>query len=144
MSSLPQIEPIVARVEDEPGYQREIWEPTWNCFCCQDTGIVRPHLASKVIKGYNWNIHKLPVCTRPNCNGFTQLSAGIAHMLDQRLTATVCQQLDQLERESWEETIKMQFERIQQLAQAKSLRTRPRTPEEEEIARFRHQLSLVE
>jgi hypothetical protein len=132
MTELPKIEPIVVRREDEVEFQQEIWQPTWNCFCCQDTGIVRPHLAKLVIDGYDWNIHKLPVCTNPKCSAVNQLSEAIAYILDHRLSATVCQQLDQLETENWKETVTLRFENIQQLANQKSFRLCNRTTEEEQ------------
>lgn len=134
---LPKISPLVVRAEDEPGYQKEIWQPTWNCFCCQDTGIVRPHLARLVIDGYDWNIHKLPACRNSKCNAATKFSDPVAMMTDSRLTATICQQLDQLSREDWKQTTQLKHETLQKLADSKSLRTRERTSEEEEIAKER-------
>jgi len=142
MMEFPQMDPIVARPEDEPGFEREIWQPRWNCFCCQDTGIVRSHLVKLVMKDFDWNIHKLPVCRNPKCNAAPPFSEKVAHMLDCRLSATLCQQLDEFSREDWKQTIQVQFETIQQLAQAKSLRKHPRTPEEEELAKSQHQFFL--
>lgn len=141
---LPQLDPIVARPEDEPTFQREIWQPTWNCFCCQDTGVIRPHLIRLVMKDYNWNIHKIPACRNPKCNASSKLGEAITHMLDCRVTATICHQLDQLSRDDWKQTTQLKHETLQQLANTKSLRQRARSPEEDEIAKERKRIAEEE
>jgi len=133
MMELPKINPLVTRQEDEPGFEREIWQPTWNCFCCQDTGIVRPYLAELVIDGYNWNIHKLPACMNPKCKCVSTLGEAMSRMLDCRLSTAICEQLDQFAREDWKTTIEFKHEILQQLADSKSLRSCSRTQEEENM-----------
>ena len=144
MTNFPQLPRYILRQEDQPGYDKEIWQPTWQCFCCQDTGIVRPDLVKLVISDYNWSDDALPICQKEGCSVGSKLGTAVLEMADYRLGKDICNELDKFRREDWKKTIQIKFETIQQLAQSKSLRTRPRTPEEEEIARFRHQLSLVQ
>jgi len=142
MSQLPQLPRYILCQQDQPGYEKEIWQPQWNCFCCQDTGIVRSHLARLVIPDYNWSHDALPICQHPSCHMQDKLSETVLRLADYRFTATLCQQLDQFSRDDWKQTIELKHETLQQLAQAKSLRKHPRTPEEEELARSQHQLLL--
>ena len=57
------------RPETEPGYEREAWRPTWKCFCCQDSGLIKEHLVKTVIDGYNPNTDKLVRCNATDCEG---------------------------------------------------------------------------
>ncbi len=53
MSELPKFErsPILPNeVED-----KEIWQPRWHCFCCQDTGQIQAHLVRLIIPDYDPN-----------------------------------------------------------------------------------------
>ncbi|WP_414552514.1 hypothetical protein [Anabaena sp. CCY 0017] len=112
---LPELPPEPIRDEDQPGYQKEIWQPSWRCFCCEDTGIVRSRLAAMVIHGYNSNRDRLPICQAPGCN------AGVnwLHLegnIDMRLTAAICQELDRISREDWRQSTQQKFVNIQALS----------------------------
>ena len=63
---------------------------------------------------------------------------------DQRFTAGICSQLDALAREDWRNTVKAQQKRLVNLNCVKSLRQRPRTPDEEVLAYHKHQAALAE
>ena len=134
---LPKLKPLAKRQEVEVG-DKERWKPTWNCFCCQDTGKVRTHLVSLVIPEYNPNRDRFPICQ--NCH----LGESWIHLegnYDLRLTPDICQELDRFAREGWKKTRRdwhenqksqTQFEQeFQQLTQSKNLRKRDRSPEEE-------------
>ncbi|WP_051470206.1 hypothetical protein [Fischerella sp. PCC 9605] len=144
---LPQLPPEPIRREDEPGYEKEIWQPSWNCFCCQDTGKVQPNLVRLVIPEYDYDRDRIPVCQAPGC------SAGTSYLhlegcIDMRLRAAICQELDRIERENWRQTtlnkVALIQERIKQTAAAKSLRQHDRTHDEEIMAAERHQVALAE
>jgi len=44
-----KLKPIAMRPECEPDYDRQLWQPSWDCFCCHDTGFVIDKLAGYVI-----------------------------------------------------------------------------------------------
>ncbi|MFK0730438.1 MAG: hypothetical protein ACIWVG_04585 [Gloeotrichia echinulata HAB0833] len=113
--NLPELPSQPVRDEDKPGYQKEIWQPTWHCFCCQDSGIVRSHLAKMVIPTFDFDRDLLPICQAPGCNAggrWLRLQGNI----DMRLTATICQELDRISREDWRKSIRRQVD-IRALAQ---------------------------
>jgi hypothetical protein len=135
------------RPESEPDYEKELWQPNWRCYCCQDTGIIRPRLATLVIEGYDPSKDKIPVCQNQGCSEV--LGESINHCLDTRLKEDICQQLDQYERENWRKTliywqkqrqlIKEQQAKTIELSQKMSLRKQQRTPEEHQSAQRRHE-----
>ncbi|NEP02039.1 MAG: hypothetical protein F6K58_25955 [Symploca sp. SIO2E9] len=148
---LPQLPPMPMRPEHEPGYSKEIWQPQWRCFCCHDTGIVVSHLAAMVIKGYNANRSKFPLCQNPNCHAEVGIPEEYNHCLDFRFNGEICAELDKRERQSWQDWTKGRQQRLSELntkvsalAEGMSLRKRQRTPSEEIEAQRRHQEVLDE
>lgn len=146
MKKLPR---IPMRPEQEPGADKSLWRPTWKCFCCHDTGVVRNHLAAMVIEGYDFSRDKLPRCQNPDCQAGNYLDSGeTARCLDYRLNAEICQELDASERESWNETLLRQHQyRINFSGVCKNLRKSVseagrisvhRTPQEQEQAERNH------
>lgn len=136
------------RKEDNPDYEPEIWQPSWRCFCCHDTGEVYPHLARFVIAGYELGKDKIPRCQNPGCTAGGHLdSSTLNGMIDYRFTAVICQELDAIHREDWRQTTQMKAALVAQkvalLARAKSLRERDRTPDEEMSARQKHAAVLA-
>lgn len=141
------------RREDEPGYEKEIWQPDWKCFCCHDTGIIYDSLAALVIDGYDSDHDKFPRCVNPGCNAGSDWDSEIlTDCVDYRISALTCQKLDAIERENWRRTIESQFEAIhnsvkdtvKDTARGMSFKRvkRDRTPSEEEIAKKRHESAL--
>lgn len=138
--SLPKLSRQPVRPDKESSVDAEIWYPEWRCFCCHDTGIVRPKLASLVIPDYDYDKDLHPACYRcgagsvyTNCEEY-----------DQRLTRGICGELDRIERENWTATVKERQQRILEtrlLAQAMSMRSSDRTPDEELVAEKRHELA---
>lgn len=138
--NIDKLPPLSMRKEDDPGTEKQIWQPHWNCFCCHDIGIIKPHLAALVLDGYNPNRHKFPRCMNPSCKaGSDWDSEALADCVDVRVSSLTCQKLDAIEREGWREAIKQKLENIQALARAKSLRSRDRTSLEQEEAQRRHE-----
>ncbi|MGK7916479.1 MAG: hypothetical protein AB4038_13210 [Prochloraceae cyanobacterium] len=144
----PELEPIPMRREDEPGYEKEIWQPDWSCFCCRDTGIAI-NAARLVIKGWKLDSHKIPVCQEDGCQAGEKLAnhpeRQVQASLDWRLNAPLCRQVDELERSSWREWVKQRQQShltnnkvIDYSAAVKSLRSRPRSSEEEHLAQRKH------
>ncbi|MDJ0581670.1 hypothetical protein [Crocosphaera sp.] len=135
---------IPMRPEEEPGIEKEIWQPKWKCFCCYDTGIVNAGLAELVIDGYDFNRDKLPRCQNQGCDaGEHYDSPSITKCIDYRLSPEICKQLDQIQRENWRQTqekwrenqkIKINYSSI-----LKSLRVIDRPPEEDYEAKRRHE-----
>ena len=106
MENLPQLEPISLRPECEPGYQKESWKPTWKCYCCMDTGLVLDRLSSQVIPGFSSEKHKTLLCNASGCKaGRDKVSPTLIDEgnFDTRLSREVCDRLDQMEKESWED-----------------------------------------
>jgi hypothetical protein len=145
---LPKLPRQFVRREDKPGYQPEIWQPSWRCFCCHDTGTVNQHLAKLVIEEYNPNKDKIPRCQNPGCTAGENLDFLSSQVVDYRFTAAICQHLDSIHREDWRQSTQTKAaliqEKIAQLAQQKSLRKRDRTPTEEMEAQQKHAAVLDE
>ena len=96
------------RREDEPGYEKQIWQPNWRCYCCHDTGIITPYLATLVIDGYNPKHDKLPRCINPGCEAGSEWdSCALENCIDYRVDAKICQKLDALEREAIAEGLRI-------------------------------------
>ena len=138
LEKLPSLPREFMRREDEPGWNREIWQPSWKCFCCHDTGTVQSHLAALIIEGYSLGHDKLLVCQNPACDTPVGVSGKYSNCLDFRLNATICKTLDKFERDAWRKWVRERQEKYKEinakvvaLADAKSLRERVRTPYEE-------------
>ncbi|MBE9129644.1 MULTISPECIES: hypothetical protein [unclassified Coleofasciculus] len=154
--TLPKLPRQFVRLEDSPDYEREIWQPSWRCFCCRDKGEVAPHLASLVVERYELGKDKIPRCQNPGCNAGENLDSLGKSMVDYRFTAAICQQLDVIHREDWRQTTQLKAACIAQktaaLAQQKSLRkcvseagriSVHRTPTEEMEAQQKHAAVLA-
>lgn len=128
------------RREDKPGYEQEIWQPNWACYCCRDTGIVSANLVTLVIADFDPKHDKLPKCSNPDCQaGENWDSEALVNSLDYRLSAATCQKLDALERESWRQTVKLKQSQISALTRQRSLRKRDRSSQEEMESQRRHE-----
>ncbi len=140
---LPQLprEPIRPEREQLPD-DKEIWQPDWRCFCCQDTGTISQNLSRSIVPDYDPHRDKRPACQHPRCEAGRLLRGDFNY--DQRFTAGICSQLDALAREDWRNTVKAQQKRLVNLNCVKSLRQRPRTPDEEVLAYHKHQAALAE
>ena len=90
MNNYPELQPLQLREEAQPGYEAESWKPTWNCFCCHDTGLVQDLLVKKIIKNYVSGRHKPVECNATNCN--IQLGRYLykTNTLDRRFSAEIC------------------------------------------------------
>jgi hypothetical protein len=143
MKKLPR---EIIRREDQPGYEeRAIWQPSWQCFCCHDTGEVNQHLVRLVIDGYSQSKDKIPRCQNPGCSAGERLDS-LNGMIDYRFNAAICQELDEIHREDWRQTTQNKAaliaQKISEVAKSKSLRKRDRTKEEEQVALRKHQENL--
>ena len=119
--NLPELPPQPIRDEDKPGYQKEIWQPNWRCFCCQDSGIVRPSLAEMVIRSYDSNRDRLPICQAPGCNTGAKWLHLEENNIDMRLTAAICRELDRISREDWRQSTQQKFINLKGLCQKMSI-----------------------
>ncbi|MBW4600503.1 MAG: hypothetical protein KME29_13125 [Calothrix sp. FI2-JRJ7] len=146
-----KILPIPVRTELTPKPEgEEIFKmPTWKCFCCHDTGWVRPHIAKLVIAEYDSNRDRTPVCQ--GCEQGRQWFH-LKGNIDTRLHQITCKELDKWERDNWEETVRTQFEKllknkdfvdesVSHIATAKSLRQRARISSEQSYAQYKHDLA---
>jgi hypothetical protein len=149
MKKLPR---QIVRNEDKPGYSKTIWQPSWKCYCCRDKGIVSNHLAVRIIEGFNHRTDQMPYCQNPSCGAgeYLLINEEIEKVLDMRLNAAICQELDLIERQDWQQMLHQQYqnqlramEMVDQLASKKSLRQRARTPEEEQSALTKHEENLL-
>lgn len=144
----PSLPPLIRRPEDQEDLDKPIWQPSWNCFCCHDTGFVYANLISKIIPDYDCSKHKIPVCQRRDCRKGKVFLANetIAPSLDTRFTPDICSQLDQFSRQQWQSWAKQKQKIILSRRDldklTHNLRTRSRTPEEEIEARMRHEEAI--
>ena len=141
-----KLKPIPLRPECEPNYNKQVWQPNWYCFCCQDTGFVLERLAAYVIEGYTLGQHKIARCRASKCQAEIGETLEASGSLDNRLTREICDYLDNLEREEWALTLKRKHELrklalglVDELAERKSIRLRQRTLEEEMMVRRKHE-----
>lgn len=104
----PQFEPMPVRPEEEQEAQ-EIWQPSWNCFCCQDTGKVQPHLVRLVMPNYDYNRDRIPICQACSC-GDKLYHLNEFGVIDTRFDLLLCKKLDALARDEWKKATKDQFE----------------------------------
>ncbi|NMG10704.1 hypothetical protein [Brasilonema sp. UFV-L1] len=146
--NFPQLPREPIRPEREKPEAEEVWQPTWKCFCCQDTGKVQLHLIRLVIPDYDHHRDKSVVCQNPQCSAGGIIRGNPNY--DQRFTASTCAKLDQFSRSDWQQSILKGFsethleiqKRIKEFATAKSLRQRDRTPTEEMLAQQLHAAAL--
>jgi hypothetical protein len=105
--NLPQFErsPILPDVEKD----KEIWQPRWNCFCCQDTGEIQGHLVRLVIPDYDHNRDRSPICQA--CNKFNKHNLIECGVFDTRFDLFLCKKLDAISRAQWKEATEKQFEK---------------------------------
>ena len=142
MNNYPKLEPIQLRDEAQPGYEASAWKPTWKCFCCHDTGLVRVPLIEKVIPRYVSGRHKPVECNATHCD--IQLGRDLykTETLDRRFSADLCDRLDRDERQMWAEWSKEQHQKRLKLIDSnvtKNLRFRSRTNYEQLEVERRHQ-----
>jgi hypothetical protein len=140
-----KLKPIPLRPECEANYDKHIWQPSWCCYCCHDTGFVLDRLADSVIEGYVSGRHKIPRCQATRCQAEIGETLEASGSLDERLTPEICDYLAYLEREDWAQTLAHQHELrkqalglVDELAERKSMRLRRRSCQEEMEVRRRH------
>ncbi|QFS50623.1 hypothetical protein [Nostoc sphaeroides] len=109
--NLPTFErsPILPNVEED----KEIWQPRWHCFCCQDTGQIQAHLVSLIIPDYDPNRDRIPVCQ--GCNKFDRHNLRDYGVLDTRFDLFLCKKLDAISRADWKQVKELQFEKYKNL-----------------------------
>ena len=142
-NNFPKLERLLLRpeLEEQP---KQVWRPTWHCFCCEDTGYVKDVLIKLVIPDYDSDKDRNVACR--NCERVSIYSLEISDSLDWRFSSSLCARLDLIHRDNWAKTVQKQSELRKQthllvddLAQSKSIRLRRRTPSEEMSARRKHQ-----
>jgi len=149
MKERKKLQPIPLRKEDDPNYEPEIWQPSWNCFCCEDTGLAK-HAAELFIEGYKLEKQKFPVCQNPGCEAGVKFGQvpDLQYSLDWRLEAWMCTEADRSQREVWREwALRQQQKRlalkIDLSTIGKNLRKRDRTSTEALEAQQKHQAVLA-
>ncbi len=100
---LPKFERQPLRPDKEATTDNEIWFPDWNCFCCHDQGRIPPILVERLIPGYDYGRDKAVACQR--CDAGAWMTG---EEYDQRFNRLICNQLAEIERANWIETVKGQ------------------------------------
>ena len=114
--NFPQLPREPIRPErSKPEAEKELWHPTWKCFCCQDTGKVQLHLIRLVIPDYDHHQDKSVVCQNPQCQAGEMIRGNPNY--DQRFTASICAKLDKFSREDWRLTQARKFVNIKALSE---------------------------
>ena len=138
----PKLERLLKRPELEK-QPKEVWRPTWHCFCCEDTGYVRDVLIKLVIPDYNSDKDRNVACR--NCDRVLIYAQAIIESLDWRFTPDICAQLDRIYRDNWMQTVEKQSQLrrqalglVDELSERKSIRLRRRLPQEEIEVRRKH------
>ena len=103
LPQLPRLLPLILRPETEPGYERVAWRPTWKCFCCHDTGMVQYSLLKQVIPDYGGRPHKPAKCNASLCEYELGITLQMSNTLDLRFDSFICDLLDKIERQCWQE-----------------------------------------
>ncbi|MBD2458850.1 hypothetical protein H6G80_32935 [Nostoc sp. FACHB-87] len=143
IEDFPQFEPLPVRPEEDTR-DKEIWQPSWKCFCCQDTGKVQPHLVRLVIPDYDYNRDRLPICQL--CSAGDKLYHLVDFgVIDTRFETLLCKKLDALAREEWKQATQEQFQITKkrvglitdELAVTHSLTKRKRTQNDEREIQIR-------
>jgi hypothetical protein len=129
--------------------EKELWHPNWNCYCCQDGGVVAAKLVSIIIPDYDPIHDKLPLCNASGCDkSMWACTLDLVSLTcDWRFEERLCNELDKIERENWRQTRKQKFDVIaatKKLADEMSLRNRERDSEEHYLAEQNHRLVLDE
>ena len=140
MKNLPKLPPLYLQAEVKSGYQKQAWKPTWKCFCCHDSGLVRESLVRQVIDEYDPSNHKQVRCNASSCQ--SSLSDNLFDTLDNRFSIALCDKLDLIERQMWAEWSKEQNQKRLRLIDSnitKNLRLRSRTNYEQLEVERRHQ-----
>lgn len=145
MEKLPIFEPEPIRPDlvAPEILDKEIWQPNWKCFCCEDTGLIQNlWLIKKVMPNYKPGRDKMIACQKPRCEAGWNYRAN--EQYDQRFLGNICAELDRLNRKDWEATVLTQWEAaknrqlLENLAAGKSVRQRDRTLTEEQQTQRRH------
>lgn len=127
----------------------EIWQPSWHCFCCHDSGIVLEYLVKMVIPDYNDFLDKFPRCNRPGCNSGSHLTSdALIDSTDDRLSAAICKKLDEFERQQERQAMSDYAhnlrQRAAQLTKNMSIRSSDRTLEENrEVQRRKEEIENI-
>lgn len=141
---LPKLErsPILPNERED----KEIWQPRWNCFCCQDTGQIQAHLVRLIISDYDPNRDRIPVCQ--GCNKFDRHNLRDYGVLDTRFDLFLCKKLDAISRADWKQVTEKQFEmfkqRVNQIAKTHSLASGDRSlNDEREVAQRKAEIEAI-
>ena len=141
-NDFPKLERLLLRPELEE-QDREVWRPTWHCFCCEDTGYVRDVLIKLVISDYNSDKDRNVACR--NCGRVFLYARAIIDSLDWRFTNDICARLDRIYRDEWAQTVEKQSQLkrqalglVDELSEKKSIRHTRRSPIEKMEVRRKH------
>lgn len=89
---------------------KPLWKPDWNCFCCEDKGVIRYHLILKIMPDFNSWHHRQPICNRlKSCQeGMLKVFATEGDIWDTEL----CYQLHLLNKEYWRKWLENEYESL--------------------------------
>ncbi|MHC5747779.1 MAG: hypothetical protein ACYTXT_39175 [Nostoc sp.] len=149
MTELPKFErlPINDKTERD---DKEIWQPRWHCFCCQDTGQIQAHLVRLIISDYDPHRDRIPVCQ--GCNKFNKHNLRDYGVLDTRFDLFLCKKLDAISRSEWKNVTEKQFEKYKkqlyiatnQISKSHSLASSDRTSNDDrEVAQRKSEVEGI-
>ena len=96
--------PNFTEPEKEPEEDRELFQPHWRCFCCQDSGLVVD--PDWIIERYDPRLDPAALCQKLGCTvGSHFVDRGI---VDERFSPALCSQLDAIKRKDWQDTARNQ------------------------------------
>lgn len=146
--SLPQFPREPIRSSEKISTDRELWQPNWNCFCCEDTGFINTSLVRQVIPDYEPSTDRLPIClTCTKAEWAMSADQRVSQTLDWRFDAALCRQLDRTNRQWWRETAREWYKQrlgLSGLTEQMNLRQRDRTLQEQQLAEQKHRNAIVE
>ncbi len=141
MVDFPQLPRLKRQsVKERESGDREIWQPTYKCFCCHDYGYVQPSLVRLIIPDYNPDKDLIPLCQRCEASDRWQ-HPDVIPSFDMRFTEEICDRLHEYDRANWRKWAKKRQKNdkvIDYSAAVKSLRKRSRSSEEEYLAQRKH------
>ncbi|MDJ0718260.1 MAG: hypothetical protein QNJ54_29210 [Prochloraceae cyanobacterium] len=142
MVNFPQLPRLKRQsVKERESGDKQIWQPTCQCFCCHDFGYVQASLVRLIVPDYDPDKDLIPICQRCEANERWE-HPDVIPSFDRRFTREICEQLHEYDRANWREWARKKQEDNNKVIDfstvVKSLRKRQRSQLEVEQAQRNH------
>jgi hypothetical protein len=104
MEKFPKFERQV--IIKEESFTKKSFEPSFKCYCCEDTGWIKAWMVLKIIPDYNDQTDALPICTRlDSCKENIPDIIFEEELFDTRFTKEVLNFLHKEGQKDWKTTL---------------------------------------